>query len=387
MLLFFTMISAVEANKTDTFRSISKTSTGTWITSAASSSSQPLAYWLHYDDGSCENSLGLTAGGTLYEVIKLTPEELGPYNGCAFFAYKVMHGCPAYPGCPGTPFTAWIYYGVNHPNDPETEATIIETGYCPAMDDYFYINFSTPYEIHSTDTVWLGVGWEHPAGTYPCGFDTDSCISGKSDFLWFPGGNWYELGGIGYPGNWNFEVLVDTDGHDESPPTTTCDISGTNPVTITLSAVDPDDGVMATFYKIDNANNYTQYLSPIIYDIPGRHTITFYSIDHHENQEVPKTKNFSISNGLTIGIKGGLGITVSIHNTGSVDVPINGSITVTGYVIPKTKAISGTVPAGEDMKFKDMVFGIGPTTITVRLGDQVVKKDAAVLLVFVILNT
>lgn len=383
MLLFSTMISVVEAYHDDIFSSASKSSRGTWITSGTSSTPQPLDDWFRYDDGSCENSLGLTAGGTLYEVIKLTPEELGQWYWANFLAIKVMHGCPAYPGCPETPWTAWIYYGLNHPSNPETDATIIATGACPAMDDYFYVNFTRPYAFNTTDTVWLGIGWTHPAGSYPCGFDTDSCVAGKSDFLWFPGGQWYELGGIGYPGNWDFEVLVTSWGPDPLPPHTNCTITGTNPVTVTLTATD-DDGVFATYYKLDGASSYTQYSSPFQVSVLGKHTINFYSIDVDGIQEELRTQDFTVQLPLTITIKGGFGLTTTIHNYGNSSLTVNGAVAVSGFVFPKSIAISGTILAGENLTINHTILGFGKTTITVTIDYNSAKKDAFVLLILII---
>lgn len=272
-----------------------------------------------------------------------------------------MHGCPDYPGCPETPYTAWIYKSANHPSNPETEATIISTGICPAGDDYFYVNFSG-YWFNNTDTVWFGIGWTHPAGAYPCGFDTDSCIAGKSDWLWFPGGQWYELGGIGYPGNWDFEVLIDCGG--PFPPTTTCTLTGTYPVIVALTAHAYESYVAFTVYKLDDGP-LTNYTVPFdVYSL-GYHTFMFYSVNNYGQHEVPKYMNFTVTYPITITVEGGRGITLGLHNTGNNSIEVNGSIVLSGIVYPRTKIFNGIVPVDNPFIYKENIIGFGPIKITV----------------------
>jgi len=304
---------------------------GTWVQSERSDMTASRDAWLRYDDGTAENSLGLTAGGTLYEFIKLTPTELAGYNGNVN-GIMVMHGCPDYPGADGGDFTVICYTGTSQPANPETDGTIVATGTVPAIDDYVYVWFNdTQYAFTETDTVWVGIGWVHNAGTYPCGFDTSACTPGKGDYLWFPGGQWYELGAIGYPGNWNLAVHLSTG--DTQAPVTTCTITGTNPVTITLTATDAT-GVAYTMYKIDSGT-FANYTGPITYSTAGDHVITYYSVDVLGNVEDQKTTPFTVEATVTIAIKGGFGITATVTNTGADPIDVTGNIAVTGLVFPK----------------------------------------------------
>ena len=50
---------------------------------------------------------------------------------------------------------------------------------------------------------------------------------------------------------------------DTTPPVTTCVITGTNPVTITLTATDDMSGVNFTKYKIDDGA-YATYTAPVV---------------------------------------------------------------------------------------------------------------------------
>lgn len=378
VMLLCATIPAVAAGNTHYVSSrVAPSEDGMWIHSGYE---KTVDDWIHYDDRSCENSLGLTAGGTLYEVIKLTPEELGPYPGLGFDSIKVMHGCPDYPGCPETPYTAWIYYGSNHPSNPETEATIIANGTCPAMDGYFYINFSYGYPFNTTDTVWIGVGWTHPAGSYPCGFDTDSCIAGKSDWLWFPGGQWYELGGIGYPGNWNFEVHVSW-VYPPPEPRTYCVIMGTYPVTVYLLNTMPEK-IAYTVYELDNGP-LTNYTGPFeVYEV-GNHTILYYSVQLNGDHECPKIQDFTVTCPLTITIQGGVGITAMIKNIANISLNISGTIHATGLVIPKEKSFNRILPPGSEAAVKELLIGIGRTTITVTTLNATTTVYGTVMFIYV----
>jgi|GEM_PF-2342177 len=164
--------------------------------------------WLHYDDGTCENALGLTAGGVLHEVIKLTPDELGSYPNHWFTNIKVMHGWPSGTPQPAHDYVVWMFTGTNHPTDPMTEATIVATGTCDPVNDWVEVDIDD-YDFSPTDTVWVGVGWTHNAGEFPCGFDTGTSVPEKSGWLCYGGTTWNQLHLIGYPGAWNLWVQVE----------------------------------------------------------------------------------------------------------------------------------------------------------------------------------
>lgn len=340
--------------------------------------------WFHYDDGTCEQALGFSKRDAfwLHEIIKLTPEELDGFNG-TFDQIKVMHGCPLYPGAAWPEnYSAWMYTGTDHPTTPHDNTTTVASGFCDVLDDYFYINLTNPYPFQQTDTVWIGVAWDAPIGSYPAGFDTDTYTPFKGDWLWFDSGTWYELGQIGEPGNWCLEVHVTN--NDTTPPVTNCTITGTNPVTITLTATDYESGVAYTKYSLDNGS-WTTYTTPFTVSAPGWHTLSFYSVDNAGNIELTNTRTFYVPTLPTITIQGGLGITVSIHNGGDSDYAFNCSVNLTGLVFPKSKFISSTVSPGATFRFKEMVLGYGKITITAVVNDNTVSKDATVLLILVLM--
>jgi hypothetical protein len=138
-----------------------------------------------------------------------------------------------------------------------------------------------------------------------------------------------------------------------------------------------------TMYKIDSGS-YAKYTAPIVYNETGAHTITYYSVDNAGNIEDEQSQPFNVPI-MTVTIKGGLGISVSIANNGTATTNINWRITVSGLTFPKLS--EGTLPSvapGTAKTVKASVFGIGPTKITVTVNGYDKTARGFVLLAFVL---
>jgi hypothetical protein len=345
--------------------------------------------WIHYDDGTCEYSYGLADGGYwVDEAIKLTPTELAGYTG-AFVSLRVMHGDDL-----SCDYVAWMYKNADHPTaDPLEEATIVASGTCPAVYDWFYINFTTPYSFNQTDTVWFGVGWHQMYGyTSPIGFDMDTYAAGKSDWTWSSenGATWLELSDCGFTTSWGLWVGI---ADDTTPPVTTLDLSGTmqddyyvTPVKVTLTSTDDMSGVKSIMYQIDS-EAWTTYSAPFVVSDEGTHTICYYSVDTVGNIEPTKTSTFTIQYTVKITIKGGIGITAIILNNGTTAMnTVSWRINLSGghiYVGNNKTGSIDTIPAGKSGKAKDVVFGFGKIMITVTADGQTTTATGIVILCFV----
>jgi hypothetical protein len=361
--------------------------------------------WIHYDDGTCENGLGLTAGGTLHEAIKLTPTELAGY-GPAITSIKVMHGCPLYPGTPSTNYIAWIYTGATSPSNPETGATIVGTGTCPAIDDYYYINLTTPYAFAETDTLWVGVGWIHTAGSFPCGFDEDTVVAGKGGWLWYSGGGWMELSAIGFPGSWNLWAGVGAGGNQ--PPVTPNAPAGPTSGSVgvsysfTASTTDPEGDTIS--YLFDWGNGHDSGWLPEIasgatatasyaWPAAGTFDITVKAKDANGAESgvsAVHTIVISAAPSIEIGaITGGLfKVKAVINNNGAVAATnVSWSINLAGGIILLGKATTGIIPTiaadGTATITSKMIVGFGKTVITVTADTASKTQNATVLLVFI----
>ena len=198
------------------------------------------------------------------------------------------------------------------------------------------------------------------------------------------------LGGTGSEFIWKY---IDT-----TPPMTTCTLDGEmdgdiyrSNVTVTLTADDSGSGVEYILYKLDDGD-WTGYSAPFIVSEDGMHTVSFYSVDRSGNTETEKNSTFTIekeTSPITITIKGGLGVSATIKNTGTTDLTnISWSIALDGKLIfvGKTKTdIIPTLAAGESVTVRDLlVFGFGKTGIAVNAGTAAANAAGTVILFFVI---
>ena len=184
------------------------------------------------------------------------------------------------------------------------------------------------------------------------------------------------------------DFVVTGSAGDTTPPVTTCDITGTNPVTITLTATDAGSGVNLTKYKIDDGA-YATYTAPVVVTDVGDHVVYFYSVDLAGNIETEKNAAFTVeAPPITITIKGGLGVSATIKNTGTTDLTnIDWTIALDGKLIFVGKAKSGTITslaAGAEVKVKDFVIGFGKTGIAATAGTASASASGTALLIFII---
>ena len=189
------------------------------------------------------------------------------------------------------------------------------------------------------------------------------------------------------PHDLNFQLFGGAP-QDTTPPVTTATFSGTNPVTVTISATDDMSGVNHTYYNLDAAG-YVEYTAPFDVTISGNHTIFVYSTDKAGNSETPHSYTFTVAPPpIGITIKKGLGITATIKNTGTATLTnISWNIQLTGglIILGKTKSeiIASLAPAAS-AKAKDFVLGFGKTNIVVTAGTASANATGTVLLILVI---
>jgi photosystem II stability/assembly factor-like uncharacterized protein len=204
---------------------------------------------------------------------------------------------------------------------------------------------------------------------------------------------------IGFAVGENGVILHTTTGgyaEDQNPPVTTCSLNGTmngsvytSDVTVTLTATDDNSGVNFTMYQVDSGS-WTTYTTPLVIIADGDHIVYFYSIDNAGNIEPMKNTTFTIQHPappITITIKGGFGVSVTITNTGPADLTdVSWSIALDGKLIFFGKSKTGSIDlltAGDSETVKDFIFGIGKTDITVDTGYVSETMKGSVLLFFV----
>jgi len=184
---------------------------------------------------------------------------------------------------------------------------------------------------------------------------------------------------------------------DTTPPVTTCILTGKmdgpvyiSNVTVTLNATDTGTGVNYTMYKLDGGA-WTPYATPFIVTDNGTHTVSYYSVDNAGNTEIPSNSTFVISHHAIreVTVKGGIGVTLTIKNTGVANqFMIPWSITLHGgLIILGKKGKSGTIMqlnSGAEVTEKLMVLGFGKTTITVTVGPMEKNATGRMILFLVV---
>jgi hypothetical protein len=244
-------------------------------------------------------------------------------------------------------------------------------------------------------TWWVCFQTQHTENT----FSMTAPVKGSSVFLSFPDQayprwtNGYVVFAAYFDLAW---LLTGTGGGaDTTPPVTTCSLNGTmsggiytSDVTVTLTATDAESGVNYTKYKLD-AGAWTTYATPFIVSADGAHTVLFYSVDIAGNIETEKNSTFTIEHPtppITITIKGGLGVSATIKNTGTTNLTdIDWTIALDGKLIFFGKSKTGTVDiaAGESVTVKSFVLGFGATNIDVTADTATKNATGKVLLFFV----
>lgn len=161
-------------------------------------------------------------------------------------------------------------------------------------------------------------------------------------------------------------------------------------VTVTLNATDTESGVDHTMYKLDSAA-WVRYEAPFVVSDNGTHTVLYYSVDKAGNIETTKNITFIVSHHaiFRISVKGGIGLTIIISNTGVTErfkIPWN--ITLRGgHLLIGKEGKSGTIlqlNAGAEVTERLMVFGFGKITISVAAGTVETNATARVILFFVL---
>jgi hypothetical protein len=352
--------------------------------------------WLHYDDGAIETMVG-SSYPPLFMAIRLTNEELAPYDGLNFIETSWYH-VVSNASIPDHVYDAKIWIG----NETRPITLLLnDTNLTASGEGWTNHTLSEPITIDASNDYWIVIKcYAYPAtayNDYPMPFDTNpaSNISHKSK--WWHNSNgyqetdFYEVASLN--GAWLLRIAVEGT-EDTTPPETTCSLSGTmqgdvyiTDVTATLTATDDDSGVNYTMYKVDDGA-WTVYIDPFVITGNGDHIIAFYSVDYAGNIETEKNVSFTIQYPIVITIKGGLGITATIINNGTVAVTnLSWNITLDGKLIFVGKTKPGVIPslgAGNETKVRDVVFGLGKTNIAVSVGGVEATATGTVILFFVV---
>ena len=154
---------------------------------------------IHYD-GEPTGAIGLTDGGTFEAAIRLTPDELGPYDGWELISALFYHWES------GMHSGQIKIYGAGSSSEPGV--LITSEPYSVTGQSWLRTDLAEPVTIDATQDLWTSVEITHNAGQYPIGHDAGPAVQGKGDFVYDSGAGWQELYLLGLNYNWNIRAIV-----------------------------------------------------------------------------------------------------------------------------------------------------------------------------------
>ena len=153
---------------------------------------------IHYD-GDNYAAVGIIGGGAFEGAIKLTPTELGPYDGWALTSVLFYYSTGS---CNGM---VKIYEGGFNPSHPGV--LITSEYYSVSEHNWCRIDLLSPVTINSSHDMWVSLTASNSAGEYPLGADEGPAVDGKGDWIYLDG-SWTELQDLGIDFNWNIRAIV-----------------------------------------------------------------------------------------------------------------------------------------------------------------------------------
>lgn len=297
---------------------------------------------------------------------------------------------------PDASITREHWYNYTHPTNGNT---------------YWVANYSTQLPVtitfNANTKYWITIQGIQIPNSYPqaCWSRHNNTVGGiklheaeiKAAYWGYP--TWTNISVLvtdQLPHDLNFQ-LFGGEATDTTPPVTTCTFEGDfeggvyiSDVIVTITATDDSSGVNYTKYNLDSGG-WTTYTAPFTVTTDGLHVLQCYSVDFAGNVEEAHYCNFTIQHPappITITIKGGIGVSATIKNTGTTDLTnIDWTITLDGSLIfiGKTKGDTiASLAAGESVTVKDFVIGFGKTGIAVEAGTATASATGTVILIFVI---
>jgi hypothetical protein len=365
------------------------------------------ADWIHFDDGTTVDSIGLNVGGTFEFAIRITPAELVGYDGCELTVVRWHHGFESSPPHSGT----IKIYDAGTSTSPG--GLITSEPFTVPSVGWFEIPLSNPVSIDTSQDIWVSIRITHAIGEHPAGVGPGPVVAGKGGWISSDGVTWEQLGidisNLDY--NWNIwaklEIVSEPPAKPSQPQGPTEGI--VNIVyTFSTSTIDPEDNQVSYQWDWDDGTplEWTDYYNSgmIVYanhtwTKAGRYEIRVkakdsngYESDWSDSQVIGIV--VVLTPILDIGsITGGLfKIRAVIKNTGSVNATgVNWSISLVGGFIlsgAETSGRLGNIPAeGEETVSSGFILGFGKTVITVRtetVGSSDIAEQEAFVFLFIL---
>ena len=159
--------------------------------------------WLHWDNGTNNDAIGLTDGGTFYVAAKWDNSDLADYDSATLETIKVFIYSET------AEYTLKVWTGTNASNEIMSMP----------LSDYEIGTWNefTPTEsivINSNESLWIGYEVTHSVGDYAAGCDAGPAVVGKGDKISMDGSSWENLSGYGLDYNWNIQAMIQTGSYE-----------------------------------------------------------------------------------------------------------------------------------------------------------------------------
>ena len=156
---------------------------------------------LHYD-GTNDDAIGLTSGGTFMVAARFTATELGLY----YDDYEIQ-ACSLFIQDPGSAMTLKIWEGGSL-GDPGSEVHSQDIWSQITALSWNYITLSSAVPLIAGNEYWLGYEVTHAAAEYPAGCDAGPAVLDKGTWIYFNSA-WSQISDYGFDVNWNIRMIID----------------------------------------------------------------------------------------------------------------------------------------------------------------------------------
>ena len=153
--------------------------------------------WIHWDDGTNYDGIGLTGGGFFYVAVRFNTDFLADYDGMNLTKIAL------FPRGPNTTYVLKVWTG----SEPPTEIYSQDLSDL-IIDEWNEIVLTTPVTIDATQDLWFGYSCDQPADDYPAGSDAGPAVVGFGDLISMDATAWDDLATYGIDENWNLQGWV-----------------------------------------------------------------------------------------------------------------------------------------------------------------------------------
>ena len=184
--------------------------TRTWITwpdwndvniswESPTGSGSGFSAWLGWDNGTNNDAIGLTGGGTFSVAARFTPAQLGEYAGTSLTKVRF------FPYAAGA-FVLKVWTGAN-----ASQLVAAQPLSNVSIGQWNEVVLNTPVYITAASELWFGYTVTHAADDFPAGNDAGPAVAGFGDMISFDGSVWESIAtqyALNY--NWNLQGYVES---------------------------------------------------------------------------------------------------------------------------------------------------------------------------------